>query len=92
MIGGLFVWRVKRKSVLRKGRLPELRVWVVEGAHYLICVFYGGTLRIDTTWTSWAKCSVQESSRDREGKNGGKDLEKAKRVFRLQLSKDTYGR
>ena len=46
MTGGWFVWRVKRKSVLRKGRLPELRVWVVEGAHHLVCVFYGGTLRI----------------------------------------------
>jgi hypothetical protein len=40
------VRRIKAESLLRKGRLPELRVWTVKGAHYLICVFSSDSLRV----------------------------------------------
>lgn len=40
------VRRVKMKEVMRKGRLPDLKVWVVKGTHYIICVFSGGNLRV----------------------------------------------
>ena len=40
------VCRVKAKASLRKGRLPELRVWTVKGAHYLICVSSSDSLRV----------------------------------------------
>ncbi len=40
------VRRVKMKEVMRKGRLPDLRVGMVKGTHYLICVFSGGGLRV----------------------------------------------
>ena len=40
------VRRVKMESMMRKGRLPDIRVWMVGGTHYLICVFSGKSLRI----------------------------------------------
>lgn len=40
------VRRVKMKSLMRKGRLPDLRVWSIEGGHYLVCVFRGADLRV----------------------------------------------
>jgi len=40
------VRRVKMKSLMRKGRLPDLRVQTVEGVHYLVCIFRGIDLRV----------------------------------------------
>ena len=40
------VRRVKMELVVRKGRLLDLRVWMVRETLYLICVFSGKSLRI----------------------------------------------
>lgn len=40
------VRQVKMGSVMRKGKLPDLRVWMVRGTHYFICIFSGKSLRI----------------------------------------------
>lgn len=40
------VRRVKMKSAMRRGRLPDMRIKIVEGAHYLVCVFHDEELRV----------------------------------------------
>lgn len=42
----VFVRRVKMGEVMRRGRLPDLRVRAVEGAYYLVCVFRDDSLRV----------------------------------------------
>ena len=77
------VRRVKMESVKRKGRLPDLRVWMVRGTNYLICVFSGKSLRI----YYMDKCGKMLSADEFAG--GEKEMvqaeisKKTKRVFRL---------
>lgn len=40
------VRQVKFRSSMRKGRLPELRILTIVGAHYLVCVFRADDLRV----------------------------------------------
>ena len=42
----VIVRRVKMKQWLRRGRVPDFRVRVVEGTSYLVCVFRGDELRL----------------------------------------------
>lgn len=40
------VRRIKMKSTLKRGWLPDLTVREVRGIHYLVCVFSGDALRV----------------------------------------------
>lgn len=40
------VQRIKMKSLMRRGRLPDLRIKKIEGCHYLVCVFRNKSLRV----------------------------------------------
>jgi len=42
----VYVRHVKMKSLMRRGRLPDLRIRILEGTHYLVCVLYNDDLRV----------------------------------------------
>lgn len=77
------VRRVKMESVMRKGRLPDLRVWMVRGTYYLICVFSGKSLRIYYMDKRGQMLSADEFVGSQKEMVQAKILKMTKRVFLL---------
>ncbi len=77
------VRRVKMESVMRKGRLPDLRVRVARGTQYLICVFSGKNLRIYYMDRRGQMVSADEFTGAEKEMVQVKILKLTKRVFRL---------
>lgn len=77
------VCRVKMGSVMRKGRLPDLRVWMVSGTHYLICVFSGKSLRIYYMDKRGQMLSADEFAGAQKEMVQAKISKMTKKVFRL---------
>lgn len=77
------VRRVKMESVMRKGRLPDLRVWMVRGTYYLICVFSGKSLRIYYMDKRGQMLSADEVAGPQKEIMQAKISKMTKRVFRL---------
>ena len=78
------VRRAKLKTLMRRGRLPQLRVRGIEEAHYLVCVLRRDSLRVyflDPGGTSLGACEF--TANEREGV--WKEIEKRTRaVFNIK--------
>ncbi|MEA1904329.1 MAG: hypothetical protein U9M97_00380 [Candidatus Hadarchaeota archaeon] len=82
----VYVRQVKMKSLMRRGRLPDLRIRILKGTHYLVCVFYDDSMRV--YYIDWRGVSLgaNEFEGDEKRKMWNDISRKTKTVFHLSAT------
>ena len=82
----VYVRRVKMKSLMRRGRLPDLRIRILEGTHYLVCVLYDDGLRVHYISGEGLPLGASEFRRDEKREIWREISRGTKTVFHLSAT------
>ncbi len=82
----IYVRQVKMKSLMRRGRLPDLRIRILRGTHYLVCVFYDDSLRVYYADERGASLGANEFEGDEKREMWNDISRKTKTVFHLSAT------
>jgi hypothetical protein len=82
----VYVRQVKMKSLMRRGRLPDLRIRILKGTHYLVCVFYDDSLRVYYVNGRGVSLGANEFEGDEKREIWNEISRKTKTVFHLSAT------